>query len=161
MAPGIIFWLVKPFCRIFFSLSLISVALVGVWIYMVMKNCLMTYRTHVFMATLIYLKSLNLLCKEEDKSFIKRTEKTHGWDVLFYIFRFLKRIILFTLIVLTGTDWSFFKPYLQGKEKKFLIVFIPLQVLVYLSLVYICKQHIIIPRWEHKPRRSIVRSEPK
>ena len=58
MAPGIIFWPVKPFCRIFFSLSLISVALVGVWIYVVMKNCLMTYRTRVFMAALVYLKAL-------------------------------------------------------------------------------------------------------
>ena len=126
-----------------------------------MKNCLTTYRTHVFMTALVYLKALNLLYEEEDKSFIKRTEKTHGWDVLFYIFSFLKGIMLFTLIVLIGTGWSFFKPYLQGKEKKFLIVFIPFQVLVYLSLVYICKQHIIIARWEHKPRRSIVRSEPK
>ena len=112
------------------------------------------------MAALIYLKALNILWEEEDKSFIKRTKKTHGWDVLFYIFSFLKRIMLFTQIVLTGTNWSFFKPYLQGKEKKFLIVCIPLQVLVYLSLVYICKQHIIISRWEHKPRRSIVRWNP-
>ena len=117
MAPGIIFWPVKPFCRIFFSLSLISIALVGVWIYVVMKNCLMTYRTRVFMAALVHLKALNILWEEEDKSFIKRTEKTHGWDVLFYIFSFLKRIMLFTLIVLIGTSWSFFKPYLQGKEK--------------------------------------------
>ena len=80
MAPGIIFWPVKPFCRIFFSLSLIFVALVGVWIYVVMKKCLMTYRTRVFMAALVYLKALNILWEEEDKSFIKRTEKTHGWD---------------------------------------------------------------------------------
>ena len=79
---------------------MISIALVGVWIYEVMKNHLMTYRTHVFMAALVYLKALNLLCEEEDKSFIKRTEKTHGWDDLFYIFSFLKGIMLFTLIVL-------------------------------------------------------------
>ena len=45
--------------------------------------------------------------------------------------------MLFTLIVLTGTDWSFLKPYLQGKEKKFLIVFIPLQVLDNISTVVI------------------------
>ena len=59
---------------------LISVALVGVWIYVVMKNYLMTYRTRVFMAALVYIKALNILWEEEDKSFIKRTEKTHGWD---------------------------------------------------------------------------------
>ena len=34
-------------------------------------------------------------------------------------------------------------------------------LVLYLSYIYICKQHIIIARWEHKTRRSIVRSEPK
>ena len=81
-------------------MSLISVALAGFWIYLVVKNCLTTYRTHVLMAALIYLKALNLLCEEEDNSLINRTEKTHGWDDLFYIFSFLKGIMLFTLIVL-------------------------------------------------------------
>ena len=88
------------------------------------------------MAALIYLKSLNLLCEEEDKSFIKGTGTTHGWDVLFYFFSFLKGIMIFTLIVLIDTDWFFLKPYLQGKEKKVLIVVIPLHVLAnILSLV--------------------------
>ena len=45
--------------------------------------------------------------------------------------------MLFTLIILIGTGWSFFKPYLQGKEKKVLIVFIPLQVLDNISTVVI------------------------
>ena len=65
-----------------------------------MKKRLTAYRIHVFMASLIYLKALNLVWEAEDKSFIKRTRTTHGWDVLFYIFSFLKGIMLFTLIVL-------------------------------------------------------------
>ena len=81
-------------------MSLISVGLDGVWIYLVVKNHLTAYRIHVFMATLVYLKALNLLWEAEDKSFIKRTGTTHVWDVLFSIFSFLKGIKLFTLIVL-------------------------------------------------------------
>ena len=81
-------------------MSLISVALARVWIYLVVKNHLTAYQIHVFMASLVCLKALNLLWEEEDKSFIKRTGTTHGWDVLFYIFSFLKRIMLFTLIIL-------------------------------------------------------------
>ena len=81
-------------------MSLISVALDGVWIYLVVKNHLTAYRIHVFMAALVCLKALNLLWGVEDKFFIKRTGTTHGWDVLFYIFSFLKGIMLFTLIVL-------------------------------------------------------------
>uniref|UniRef100_A0A5K1FC86 GOST seven transmembrane domain-containing protein n=1 Tax=Nymphaea colorata TaxID=210225 RepID=A0A5K1FC86_9MAGN len=33
-----------------------------------------------------------------------------------------------TLIVLIGTYWSFLKPYLQDREKKVLMIVIPLQV---------------------------------
>ncbi|XVF51196.1 hypothetical protein PTKIN_Ptkin04bG0164900 [Pterospermum kingtungense] len=61
-------------------------------------------------------------------SFIKRTGTAHGWDVLFHIFSFLKGITFFTLIVLIGTGWSFLKPYLQYKEKKVLMIVIPIQV---------------------------------
>ena len=114
-----------------------SVAALGVWIYVVVRNCLTAYQIHVFMTVLVCVKSLNLLCEAKDKSFIKRSGTTHGWDVLFYIFSFLKGIMLFTLIVLIGTGWSFLKPYLQGKEKKVLIVVIPLQVLANIATVVI------------------------
>ncbi|KAK7848256.1 protein gpr107 [Quercus suber] len=73
----------------------------------------------------------------EDKSYIKRTGSAHGWDVLFYIFSFLKGITLFTLIVLIGTGWSFLKPYLQDKEKKVLMIVIPLQVVANIAQVAI------------------------
>ena len=45
--------------------------------------------------------------------------------------------MIFTLIVLIGIGWLFLKPYLQGKEKKFLIVFIPLHVLANIATVVI------------------------
>ncbi|KAG6407737.1 hypothetical protein SASPL_130734 [Salvia splendens] len=89
------------------------------------------------MLAVVLLKALNLLCEAEDKSYIKRTGSAHGWDVLFYIFSFLKGITLFTLIVLIGTGWSFLKPYLHDKEKKVLMIVIPLQVIANISQVVI------------------------
>uniref|UniRef100_A0A6N2JXV4 CAND6/7 N-terminal domain-containing protein n=1 Tax=Salix viminalis TaxID=40686 RepID=A0A6N2JXV4_SALVM len=50
---------------------------------------------------------------------------------------FLKGITLFTLIVLIGTGWSFLKPYLQDKEKKVLMIVIPLQVVANIAQVVI------------------------
>eukprot|EP01018_Ginkgo_biloba_P040451 Gb_04467 [translate_table: standard] len=123
--------------KLYFSLFIIYAVLTGVWIYVCVKNRLTTYRIHIFMAALICLKALNLICEAEDKSYIKRTGTAHGWDVLFYIFSFLKGIMLFTLIVLIGTGWSFLKPYLQGKEKKVLMVVIPLQVVANIATVVI------------------------
>ncbi|KAH9293144.1 hypothetical protein KI387_041651 [Taxus chinensis] len=123
--------------KLYFGLFVIYLVLAGVWIYVVVKNRAMAYRIHVFMIALICLKALNLICEAEDKSFIKKTGTAHGWDVLFYIFSFLKGIMLFTLIVLIGTGWSFLKPYLQGKEKKVLMVVIPLQVIANIATVVI------------------------
>ncbi|KAG5228169.1 protein GPR [Salix suchowensis] len=115
--------------RVYYLLSLIYFVLAGVWIYVLYKKRLTVYRIHFFMLAVVILKTMNLLCEAEDKSYIKRTGYAHGWDVLFYIFSFLKGITLFTLIVLIGTGWSFLKPYLQGKEKKVLMIVIPLQVM--------------------------------
>ncbi|KAM7278246.1 hypothetical protein ACFE04_005380 [Oxalis oulophora] len=123
--------------RVFFLLSLVYFVLAGLWINVLYKKRLTVFGIHYFMLSVLVLKALNLLCEAEDKSYIKRTGTAHGWDVLFYIFSFLKGITLFTLIVLIGTGWSFLKPYLQDKEKKVLMIVIPLQVVANIAQVVI------------------------
>ncbi|KAF2313528.1 hypothetical protein GH714_011466 [Hevea brasiliensis] len=123
--------------RVYFLFSLIYFVLAGLWIHVLYKKRLTIFRIHFFMLAVVVLKALNLLCEAEDKSYIKRTGSAHGWDVLFYIFSFLKGITLFTLIVLIGTGWSFLKPYLQDKEKKVLMIVIPLQVVANMAQVVI------------------------
>ncbi|KAL3521704.1 hypothetical protein ACH5RR_019853 [Cinchona calisaya] len=113
---------------IYFLFFLVYLALGAFWAYTLYRNRLTVYKIHFFMLSVVVLKALNLLCEAEDKSYINRTGSAHGWDVLFYVFSFLKGITLFTLIVLIGTGWSFLKPYLQDKEKKVLMIVIPLQV---------------------------------
>ncbi|PPS08621.1 hypothetical protein GOBAR_AA12017 [Gossypium barbadense] len=123
--------------RVYFLLSLVYFTLAGVWIYVLYKKRLTVFGIHFFMLAVVILKAFNLVCEAEDKSYIKRTGSAHGWDVLFYIFSFLKGITLFTLIVLIGTGWSFLKPYLQDKEKKVLMIVIPLQVVANIAQVVI------------------------
>ncbi|KAL7590437.1 protein CANDIDATE G-PROTEIN COUPLED RECEPTOR 7 [Lactuca sativa] len=122
---------------IYFSFFLIYASLSCIWIYTLHHRKSSAYRIHYFMLAVLLLKALNLLCETEDKSYIKRSGTPHGWDVLFYIFSFLKGITLFTLIVLIGTGWSFLKPYLQDKEKNVLMIVIPLQVVSNLAQVVI------------------------
>lgn len=122
---------------IYFLFFLVYLALAALWIFTLFKNRLCTYHIHYFMLIVVILKAFNLLCEAEDKSYIKRTGTAHGWDILFYVFSFLKGITLFTLIVLIGTGWSFLKPYLQDKEKKVLIIVIPLQVVANVAQVVI------------------------
>ncbi|KAK6918206.1 Transmembrane protein GPR107/GPR108-like [Dillenia turbinata] len=126
---------VLPLAYFFFFLIYASIAVV--WIVILYKKRATVSRIHYFMLAVVILKALNLLCESEDKSYIKRTGYAHGWDVLFYIFSFLKGISLFTLIVLIGTGWSFLKPYLQDKEKKVLMIVIPLQVVANIAGVVV------------------------
>ena len=122
---------------IYFAFALIYVGLTLIWAYVSYAKRMVVYHIHFFMLAVLVLKALNLLCEAEDKKYIKRTGSAHGWDVLFYVFSFLKGISLFTLIVLIGTGWSFLKPYLQDKEKKVLMIVIPLQVVANVAQVVI------------------------
>ncbi|XP_059669757.1 protein CANDIDATE G-PROTEIN COUPLED RECEPTOR 7-like [Cornus florida] len=122
---------------IYFVFFLIYATIICVWLFILYNKRLSVFHIHFFMLAVVTLKALNLLCETEDKSFIKRTGSAHGWDILFYIFSFLKGITLFTLIVLIGTGWSFLKPYLQDREKKVLMIVIPLQVVANVAQVAI------------------------
>ncbi|KAH0875381.1 hypothetical protein HID58_072743 [Brassica napus] len=123
--------------KVYFLFSIIYFSLAATWIYVLYRKRRTVFAIHFFMLGVVVLKASNLLCEAEDKSYIKKTGNAHGWDVLFYIFNFLKGITLFTLIVLIGTGWSFLKPYLQDKEKKVLMIVIPLQVVANFAQVVI------------------------
>ncbi|KAI6698151.1 hypothetical protein NL676_018270 [Syzygium grande] len=131
-----------------FSLfSLAYLAFVGFWIYTCRRNRRSVHRIHLLMGGLLLMKALNLICAAEDKHYIKVTGTPHGWDVLFYIFQFIRVILLFTVIVLIGTGWSFLKPFLQDREKKVLMIVIPLQVLANLASVVIGETGPFIRDW--------------
>ncbi|KAJ8438433.1 hypothetical protein Cgig2_004543 [Carnegiea gigantea] len=91
--------------------------------------------------------ALNLICAAEDKHYVKVTGSPHGWDVLFYMFQFIRVVLLFTVIVLVGTGWSFLKPFLQEREKKVLMIVIPLQVLANVASIVIGETGPFIKDW--------------
>lgn len=122
---------------LFFCFFWIYVVLEGIWIYVCIKQKQTAHRIHILMGVLVLLKALYMLSEAEDKYYIKTTGTAHGWDIAFYAFSFLKGVMLFTVIVLIGTGWSFLKPHLQGREKKVLMIVIPLQVLADIATVVI------------------------
>ncbi|RWW02395.1 hypothetical protein BHE74_00028598 [Ensete ventricosum] len=124
------------------------IAFFAVWIYLTLfKNCLAAHRIHHLMAGLLLTKALNLVFAAEDQHYIRQTGTPHGWDVLFYLFQFLKGVLLFTVIVLIGTGWSFLKPFLQEREKKVLMIVIPLQVIANIASVVIGETGPFIRDW--------------
>lgn len=124
---------------LYFCFFVLYAVFLGVWIYVCVKQRVTVHRIHVLMCALLLFKALNLICVAEDKLYVKRTGTAHGWDIAFYIFGFLKGILLFTVIVLIGTGWSFLKPYLQEREKNVLMIVIPLQVFANIASIVIAE----------------------
>ncbi|XP_043707166.1 protein CANDIDATE G-PROTEIN COUPLED RECEPTOR 7-like [Telopea speciosissima] len=122
---------------IYFIFFIIYSIFFVIWVLLCVKQRPIVDKIHLIMGALLIVKALKMLCASEDKSFVRRTGTPHGWDVAFYIFSFLKGIMLFTVIILIGTGWSFLKPYLQEREKKVLMIVIPLQVLENIATVVI------------------------
>ncbi|OVA02294.1 Transmembrane receptor [Macleaya cordata] len=118
-----------PLPKLYFIFFVIYSGFFAVWVYICIKQRLVVDKIHLIMAALLVFKALKMICAAEEKLYVRRTGTSHGWDIAFYIFGFFKGIMLFTVIVLIGTGWSFLKPYLQEREKKVLMTVIPLQVL--------------------------------
>jgi len=94
-------------------------------------------RVHHLMTLLVILKLLSLLFETIQYHYIKTEGSGAGWSIVYYVFAGLKGIILFVLIALIGTGWSFIKPFLSEKDKKIFLVVIPLQILDNIALIII------------------------
>ncbi|KAK4772865.1 hypothetical protein SAY87_027884 [Trapa incisa] len=132
---------------LFFLFSVAYFAFLGFWIYICLHNRRNVHRIHLLMAGLLLMKALNLIFGAEDKHYVKVTGTPHGWDVLFYLFQSIRVVLLFTVIVLIGTGWSFLKPFLQEKEKKVLMIVLPLQVLANIASIVIGETGPFIKDW--------------
>ncbi|KAL1807287.1 hypothetical protein ACET3Z_030355 [Daucus carota] len=115
--------------------SLIYIPFLIIWIFICLKNRTFAHKIHVLMTLLLFMKFLNLIFEAEDKYHVKTTGNPRGWEALFFIFRTLRALLLFTVIVLIGTGWSFLKPFLQDNEKRLLMLGIPLQALVNIAYI--------------------------
>ncbi|RCV07345.1 hypothetical protein SETIT_1G236600v2 [Setaria italica] len=127
----------RPLPGIYAAVSAVYVAFLAGWAWTCSRQRATAERIHAVMGALLLFKALKTACAAEDAWFVQRTGTPHGWDVAFYVFGFFKGILLFTVIVLIGTGWSFLKPYLQEREKSVLMIVIPLQVIENLVLVVI------------------------
>ncbi|GER28651.1 lung seven transmembrane receptor family protein [Striga asiatica] len=132
---------------LYFCFSVLYFAFLAYWIFICLQNKKSVHRIHLLMGLLVIMKALNLLCAAEDKHYVKVTGTAHGWDVLFYIFQFFRVVLLFTVIVLIGAGWSFLKPFLQEKEKKVLMIVIPLQVWTNMASMVINETGPFIKEW--------------
>lgn len=93
------------------------------------------HRIHYMMAVLLALKCLTLLAEAIRFHYISLVGVSEGWSIVYYVFAFLKGVMLFTVILLIGSGWSLMKAYLNDREKQVILVVLSLQVLDNIAMV--------------------------
>lgn len=115
-----------------FSLTLV------LWVW-VLRRDPMTYgtvhRIHYMMLGLLVLKCLSLFFEGVRYHYISLYGVSEMWSVVYYVFAFLKGIMLFTVILLIGSGWSLMKSFLNDNEKRIVWFVLVLQVLDNVAMI--------------------------
>jgi len=99
------------------------------------------------MLVFLVVKMLTVLFESVRYHFLKLYGNATFWSILYYIFAFMKGIMLFVVILLVGTGYSFIKPYLSDRDKKIFMLIIPLQIISNIALVVIEEMSIGSKSW--------------
>jgi hypothetical protein len=125
----------QPLPALYFLFSAIFFASFGVWLFHLRKNSAHIHHIHMLMTGVVVVKALSLLFHAVAWLFLNNHGHSGGWNIVYYIFAFLKGMSLFAVILLIGTGWSMLKPFLNDKEKKVVLVVLTLQVLDNVALI--------------------------
>ncbi|KAJ8927949.1 hypothetical protein NQ314_019582, partial [Rhamnusium bicolor] len=100
------------------------------WVFLLKQSKHPVYKIHYMMAVLVFLKAVSLAFHGVNYHYIERLGvHLATWAILFYIAHLLKGALLFVVLVLVGTGWTFIKHVLTPRDKKLFMAVIPLQVL--------------------------------
>lgn len=119
----------------YFVLTCCFGAQLFLWLGLMRKGRQNIHTIHHLMTVAIIIKIATLFFETIDTYEVKVTGTAHGWDVLFYIFNFLRGFFVFTLIVLMGTGWSYMKPFLTDKDRKIIYAVLGMQFIINIAMV--------------------------
>ncbi len=105
------------------------------WMHVVRKQRENVKTIHHLMTVVLLLKIMTLVLESIRLHTLKLTGVHDGWSVAFYFFSTLKGMMLFAVIVLIGTGWSYLKPFLTEKDKSIMLAVIVVQVMVNIAMV--------------------------
>ncbi|KAL4424923.1 hypothetical protein ABPG77_009652 [Micractinium sp. CCAP 211/92] len=122
---------------IYFTMFLLFSALGVLWTIAVIKGGSDSHKIHYLMIVLVAFKSLTVLSQAFMYHTISIYGNAEGWNVAFYVFTACRSLLFFVVIILLATGWSYMKPFISPREKKLLMVVIPLQAIANVAIVYL------------------------
>ena len=117
--------------------TVLFLSCLGGWIFVCVKYTSEVHSIHHVMTSLLVLKILSLFCYSMKELWIQHGGQVTTWNYLYHTFLMLKGIMLFAVILLIGTGWSFFHPHLSQRDKRTLAAIIPLQIMINVSIAVI------------------------
>lgn len=94
-------------------------------------------KLHHLMTLLCFLKVLSVACQALMFHSVDVTGHSSAWSILYYILTFFRGLLFIAVIALIGAGWSLVRPFLNGREKKVLMVALPLQVLTNIAIIVV------------------------
>jgi len=126
-----------PLPLIYGAASVLFLVAFAVWQRTLIANAASAHRIHYLMSALCLVRAASVGFEALRYQSMKVTGDGYAWATLYYLLTFVKGVMLFSVILLIGTGWSFVKPFLQDRDKKILLAVLPLQVLVNTAMVVV------------------------
>ncbi|KAG0336375.1 hypothetical protein BG000_006632 [Podila horticola] len=101
----------------------------AVWASMLMRKDTKVFWPHKLILILAIMIGIHKTFQTIKIHYMQTGSNSEGWTVMFCIFAFLKGSLSILIITLIASGWMFMKPFLNDKDKKIILVIIPLQIL--------------------------------
>lgn len=119
----------------YFLFFLVFLGLAVGFFYLMRTNLNNVRNIHYLMLSVAIFKALSLFCETFVEYTLKVDGVHDGWSAAFYVFSFIKGMVLFTTVVLIGTGWSHLKPFLTDRDKTLVVAVVVVQAMVNVAMI--------------------------
>ncbi|KAF9149493.1 hypothetical protein BG015_008723 [Linnemannia schmuckeri] len=118
-----------PLPKVYGGAALAYFVASALWAYMLLKKDTKVFWPHKLILVLAVMIGIQKTFQAIKISYMRTGVDAEGWTVMFYIFAFLKGSLSILIITLIASGWMFIKPFLSQKDKKIILIIIPLQII--------------------------------
>ncbi|KAG0072834.1 hypothetical protein BGZ89_002421 [Linnemannia elongata] len=118
-----------PLPKVYGGVALAYFVASGLWAYMLLKKDTKVFWPHKLIFVLAVMIGIQKTFQAIKISYMRTGVDAEGWTVMYYIFAFLKGSLSILIITLIASGWMFIKPFLSQKDKKIILIIIPLQII--------------------------------